>query len=47
VGNDADLTVYGGVLAADRSLVTLPIDMTVVDGDVVYERDPAAESSRR
>jgi predicted amidohydrolase YtcJ len=38
VGNDADLTVYGGVLAADRSLVTLPIDMTVVDGEVVYER---------
>ena len=38
VGNDADLTVYAGVLAADRSLVTLPIDMTVVDGEVVYQR---------
>jgi len=38
VGNHADLTVYGGKLAPDRSLLTMSIAMTVVDGDVVYER---------
>jgi hypothetical protein len=37
-GNHADLTVYGGKLAPDRSLLTMDIAMTVVDGDVVYEQ---------
>ena len=37
-GNRADLTVYGGKLAPDRTLLTMSIAMTVVDGDVVYER---------
>jgi hypothetical protein len=38
VGNRADLTVYGDKLAPDRSLLTMSIAMTVVDGDVVYEQ---------
>ncbi|MEO8552344.1 MAG: amidohydrolase, partial [Kofleriaceae bacterium] len=38
VGNRADFTVYADKLAPDRSLLTMGIAMTVVDGDVVYER---------
>jgi hypothetical protein len=41
VGQGADLTVYAGVLAADRSLLALPIEMTIVGGDLVYERGPS------
>ena len=37
VGNSADLTVYAGVLAPDRSLLSLGIAMTIVGGDVVYQ----------
>ncbi|CAN5144089.1 amidohydrolase [soil metagenome] len=37
VGKSADLTVYAGVLAPDRSLLSLAIAMTIVGGDVAYK----------
>lgn len=40
VGKDADLTVFDRTLAADQSLVTTPIKMTIVEGKVAY-RQPA------
>jgi predicted amidohydrolase YtcJ len=42
VGRQADLTVYSGALAPDASLVRLAIDYTVVDGEIVYQREPAS-----
>jgi len=41
VGRAADVTVYSGVLAPDRSLLELKIDYTVVDGEIVYQREQA------
>jgi predicted amidohydrolase YtcJ len=38
VGRRADVTVYSGALAPDRSLLDLHIDYTVVDGEIVYDR---------
>ena len=35
-GKVADLTVYDGTLAPDRTLLSLAIAMTIVDGAVVY-----------
>ncbi len=37
IGKSADLTVYAGVLAPDRSLLSLAIAMTIVGGDVAYK----------
>jgi predicted amidohydrolase YtcJ len=42
VGRHADLTVYSGALSADRSLLDLQIDYTIVDGDIVYQREQAS-----
>jgi len=42
VGRRADLTVYSGVLAADRSLLDLHVDYTIVDGEIVYQREQAS-----
>ena len=42
VGRAADLTVYSAPLAADRSLLELKIDYTVVDGELVYQREQAS-----
>ncbi len=42
VGRAADLTVYSGPLAPDRSLLELKIDYTVVDGEVVFQREQAS-----
>ena len=42
VGRAADLTVYSAPLVADRSLLALKIDYTVVDGEVVYQREQAS-----
>jgi predicted amidohydrolase YtcJ len=39
VGRKADLTVYSGALAPDASLLDLRIDYTVVDGEIVYQRE--------
>jgi predicted amidohydrolase YtcJ len=39
VGRHADLTVFSGALAADRSLLDLRADYTVVDGEIVYQRE--------
>lgn len=36
----ADFTVFGGELKADSSLLSLPVEMTIVGGHVVYERTP-------
>jgi len=41
VGRHADLTVYGGALAPDRSLIDLHVDYTIVDGEIVYQREQA------
>jgi hypothetical protein len=41
-GRKADITVYGGTLAPDRSLLDLKIDYTIVDGEIVYQREPAS-----
>jgi len=41
VGRHADLTVFSGTLAPDRSLLDLQVDYTIVDGEVVYQREPA------
>jgi predicted amidohydrolase YtcJ len=40
VGRHADLTVFGGTLAPDRSLLALRVDYTIVDGEIVYQREP-------
>jgi predicted amidohydrolase YtcJ len=42
VGRAADVTVYSAPLAPDRSLLALKIDYTVVDGEVVYQREQAS-----
>jgi predicted amidohydrolase YtcJ len=39
VGRHADLTVFGGKLAPDRSLLDLHVDYTIVDGEIVYQRE--------
>jgi predicted amidohydrolase YtcJ len=39
VGRHADLTVFSGKLAPDRSLLDLRVDYTIVDGEVVYQRE--------
>ena len=41
VGRHADLTVFSGALAPDRSLLDLRVDYTIVDGEIVYQREPA------
>jgi hypothetical protein len=42
VGRHADLTVYSGTLAPDRSLLDLHVDYTIVDGEIVYQREQAS-----
>jgi len=42
VGRHADLTVYGGSLVPDASLLRLAIDYTIVDGEIVYQREQAS-----
>jgi len=39
VGRHADLTVFSGKLAPDRSLLDLHVDYTIVDGEIVYQRE--------
>jgi len=39
VGRLADFTVYSGALTADRHLLDLQIDYTIVDGEIVYQRE--------
>jgi len=39
VGRHADVTVYGGTLAPDASLLGLPVDYTIVGGEIVYQRE--------
>lgn len=39
VGLDADLTVFDRALAADRTLLDAGVAMTIVAGEVVYDRD--------
>ena len=39
VGRHADLTVFGGKLTPDRSLLDLHVDYTIVDGEIVYQRE--------
>jgi predicted amidohydrolase YtcJ len=42
VGRHADLTVFSGKLAPDRSLLDLRVDYTIVDGEIVYQREQSA-----
>ncbi len=42
VGRHADLTVYSGTLAPDSSLLDLHVDYTIVDGEIVYQREQAS-----
>jgi hypothetical protein len=42
VGRHADLTVYSGTLAPDQSLLDLHVDYTIVDGEIVYQREQAS-----
>jgi predicted amidohydrolase YtcJ len=42
VGRHADLTVFSGMLAPDASLLDLRVDYTIVDGEIVYQREQAA-----
>jgi len=42
VGRHADITVYGAALAPDASLLGLPIDYTIVGGEIVYQREQAS-----
>jgi predicted amidohydrolase YtcJ len=42
VGRHADLTVYSGTLAPDKSLLDLHVDYTIVDGEIVYQREQAS-----
>jgi predicted amidohydrolase YtcJ len=41
-GRHADLTIYSGALAPDASLLGLHIDYTIVDGEIVYQREGAS-----
>jgi len=41
VGRHADLTVFSGTLVPDRSLLDLQVDYTIVDGEIVYQREQA------
>ncbi|HEX3481806.1 MAG TPA: amidohydrolase [Kofleriaceae bacterium] len=41
VGRHADLTVFSGTLAPDHSLLDLQVDYTIVDGEIVFQRDQA------
>jgi predicted amidohydrolase YtcJ len=41
VGRRADVTVFSGKLAPDKSLLELRIDYTIVDGEVVHDREGA------
>ncbi|HEY0476520.1 MAG TPA: amidohydrolase [Kofleriaceae bacterium] len=38
-GRHADLTVFSGKLAPDRSLLDLAVDYTIVDGEIVFQRE--------
>ena len=40
-GRHADLTVFDGKLAPDHSLLDLKVDYTIVDGEIVYQREQA------
>jgi len=40
-GRHADFTVFSGALAPDRSLLDLHVDYTIVDGEIVYQREQA------
>lgn len=42
VGRRADLTIFSGALAPDRSLLDLRVDYTVLDGEIVYQREQAS-----
>ena len=42
VGRRPDVTVFSGKLAPDKSLLELRIDYTIVDGEVVYDREGAS-----
>lgn len=42
VGRRADVTVYSGALAPDRRLLDLHVDYTIVDGEIVYQREQAS-----
>lgn len=42
VGRHADVTVYGGTLLPDASLLGLPVDYTIVGGEIVYQREQAS-----
>jgi predicted amidohydrolase YtcJ len=41
VGRRADVTVFSGKLAPDKSLLELRIDYTIVDGEIVHDREGA------
>ncbi len=41
VGRPADLTIYDRVLAPDRTLLETHVDYTIVDGEIVFERQAA------
>jgi predicted amidohydrolase YtcJ len=41
-GRRADLTVFSGKLVPDKSLLDLKIDYTIVDGEIVYNREQAS-----
>jgi predicted amidohydrolase YtcJ len=41
VGRRADVTVFSGKLAPDKSLLDLQIDYTIVDGEIVHDREGA------
>jgi predicted amidohydrolase YtcJ len=42
VGRRADVTVFSGKLAPDKSLLDLKIDYTIVDGEIAYDREQAS-----
>ncbi len=42
VGRPADLTIFDRALAADRTLLDTHVDFTIVEGDVVFERQAVA-----
>jgi predicted amidohydrolase YtcJ len=41
-GRRADITVFSGKLVPDKSLLDLKIDYTIVDGEIVYDREQAS-----
>ncbi len=41
VGRPADLTIYDRALAPDRTLLETRVDYTIVDGEIVFERQAA------